>query len=168
MRRATTLRSTLRSRAATIVIAPTTIASTTICAAVSTTMCTAVSAAAATTAAAAAGTLFTRTSDVHGEVTAAHVLAVETGDGRLRGFSSVHGDEGETAGFAGHAIHHEVDFHDGAVGGESVLEIVLGGVEGKIPYKQFVVHVMYLTRPTPASPTVPENRVSNHHRTTFT
>jgi hypothetical protein len=129
-----------------------------------TTATTTVAAAAAT----ATGTLFTRTGHVDREVTATDVLAVQTADGRLGGLVRVHGDEGEAAGLAGHAIHHEVDFHDGAVGGKRVLEIILGGVEGKIPYKQFVVHVMYLTRPTPASPTVPELRVSNHHRTTFT
>ena len=75
-----------------------------------------------------------------------------------------HGDECEAAGAAGHAIHHQVGFNDRAMGGKRVLEIVFGGVEGKISYKQFVIHVMiYCPRLTPAFQTVPDCRVSNHH-----
>ena len=87
-------------------------------------------------------TFFAGPGDVHGEDTATEVLAVHGADGRLRGGVGIHGDESETTGLAGHAIHHQVDFHDGAVGGERVLEVVLGGVEGKVSYKQFIVHVL--------------------------
>lgn len=83
--------------------------------------------------AAAAGTLFTGTGFVDREITALDVLAVDLGDGRLGAFRCGHRHEGEAAGPVGGTIHHEVDFRDGAAGGEKVLEVVFGGIKGKVP-----------------------------------
>ena len=41
----------------------------------------------------------------------------------------IHGNEREPARFAGHSIHHEMDFVDGAVLFEQILKIVLGGLK---------------------------------------
>ncbi len=89
-------------------------------------------AATAATAAAAAGTLFTRTSFVDGEGAAIEFVTVHGVDGGLGLFVGAHGDEAETTGIARDAVGDEADFSDDAVRGESVLEIVLGGVEGKV------------------------------------
>jgi hypothetical protein len=93
-------------------------------------------AAAAVTAAgtaAAAGTLFAGTGFVDGEVTALDVFAIDLSDGGLGAFRSGHGDEGEAARAIGGTIHHQIDFRDGAAGGEEVLQVVFGGVKGKVP-----------------------------------
>ena len=44
---------------------------------------------------------------------------------------------------AGGPVHHQVGFSDRAVGGERILQIVFGGVEGKVSNKQFTTHVMF-------------------------
>ena len=63
-----------------------------------------------------------------------------------------HGHESEPARAAGHAVHHQVGFNDRAVRGKRVLQVVFGGVEGKISDKQFCTHVMfYCPRLTPLS-----------------
>jgi hypothetical protein len=38
----------------------------------------------------------------------------------------------------GGPVHHQVGFNDRAVRREGVLQVVFSGVEGKIPYKQFM------------------------------
>src|ERR1051325_7179981 len=96
----------------------------------------------ATTAAAAARTFFTRARDVDSERAAVELLAVHGIDGLLRFLRRAHGHESEAARAAAHAIHHQVGFHDCAVRGERVLQVVFGGVEGKISNKQFRTHVM--------------------------
>jgi hypothetical protein len=120
--------------------------------------------AAATATAAAGRTLFTRTSDVDREGATVEFLAVEGVNGLL-GFIGVgHGDETEATGATGHLVHHQVGLDDGAVCGKRVLEVVFGGVEGKISYIQFIAHVMLILSDKPLlSQTVPERRVSNHH-----
>ena len=118
-----------------------TIATTTTATATATTTV-ASTAAAATTAIAAATarrTLFTRTGDVHGEVTAADVLAMQALNGLLSRFGAGHGDEREAPGLAGLAVEHEVNFHDRAERGEGVLQVVLGRGEREVPDEQFVV-----------------------------
>jgi hypothetical protein len=49
----------------------------------------------------------------------------------------IHGDERKPARFAGHTVHHQIDFVDGAMLFEQVLKIVLGGLKGEITYVQF-------------------------------
>ena len=38
---------------------------------------------------------------------------------------------------------HQIGFDHGAVGGKGVLQVIFGGVEGKISDKQFIAHVMF-------------------------
>jgi hypothetical protein len=45
------------------------------------------------------------------------------------------------------------------VGGKRVLEVVLGGVEGKVSNKQFITHVMFHCPESLFFQTVPERRV---------
>jgi len=106
---------------------------------------TATAAATATTAATTAGrTLFTRTGDIDSQGTTVDFFAVEAFDGFLRIFRGGHGNEAEAAGATGHTIHHQVCFDDRAESREGILQVVFSHVEGKIPYKQFIAHVMYL------------------------
>jgi hypothetical protein len=58
----------------------------------------------------------------------------------LRFLLIAHGDEAEAAGFVGSAVHQEVGLQHRAMGGKSVLEVVLGGVEGNVSDKQFIIH----------------------------
>jgi len=76
-------------------------------------------------------------------------------------FFGFHGDERETAWPAAKTVHDHIHFQDGAVLGEHVLELVFGGVERKISYKQFSAHDDYFLTNSPFS-TVPDCRVSNH------
>ena len=99
-------------------------------------------AAATTTAAAAERTLLTGPGDVDGERASINGLAVEGLDGLLGLFGRAHGDETEPAGTASGPVQHQVGFHDRAVRGERVLQVVFGGVEGKVSYEQFITHVM--------------------------
>src|ERR1700690_812024 len=84
---------------------------------------------------AAAGALFPRLGHVDCEGAAAQLRAIQRADGFLRLLGGVHGDEAKTAGTAGGPVHHQVGFHDRAVRGKRVLQVVFGGVEGKIPDK---------------------------------
>jgi hypothetical protein len=95
-----------------------------------------------TIAAATTRAFFTSAGDIHSEVTAVQISAIHGTDGLLSFFLCAHGNEGETARPAAGAIGHEVGFEDGAVCGESVLEIVFGGVEGEISDKQFIIHAV--------------------------
>jgi hypothetical protein len=88
----------------------------------------------------AARPFFASAGKVNGEVASVEVGAVHGTDGFLGFFFGAHGDESESARAAAVAIGHEVGFEDGAVRGESILEIVFGGVEGKISNKQFIIH----------------------------
>ena len=76
-----------------------------------------------------------------------------------------HRDEAESAGTAGHAVHHQVGFDDRAVGGKGVLQMVFGDVEGKISNKYFIIHsvMFYCSDKVPCFQTVPDYRVLNHH-----
>jgi len=96
---------------------------------------------AAATATAAA--FFTRAGDVYGQITTIEGSAIHGLDGLLSFLFSAHGYETETARTTAHAIDHQVCLDDGAVSGKRVLQIVFGGVEGNVSYKQFIIaHVM--------------------------
>jgi hypothetical protein len=94
------------------------------------------------TAATAARTLFTRARNVDRERASVQLLAVHGINGFLRFLRGPHGYEREAARAAAHPIHHQVGFNDRAMGSKCVLEVVFGGVEGKISNKQFRTHVM--------------------------
>ena len=85
----------------------------------------------------AAGAIFTRTCFVNFQRPTVEVFAIGRGHCRLGLRVVVHGHEREAAGFARHPVHHEMDFVDGAVLFEQILEIVLGGLKREIAYVQF-------------------------------
>lgn len=89
---------------------------------------------------AAAAALFTRAGEVHGEIPAIQRCAIEGADRSLSLFRSAHGDETEPSRATAHTVGHQVGFQNGAMGGKGVLEIVFGGVEGKVSDKQFITH----------------------------
>lgn len=69
---------------------------------------------------------------------------MELSDRILRFLIARHGDERETARFAGELILHQHDFADGAGLAEEILKIWLGGVEREIPDVEFVTHLLVL------------------------
>ena len=123
---------------------------------------TAATATAAATTAASTRAFFAGPGNINGEVAPVQVGAVQGIHGFLGFFLGAHGDESEAAGPAAVAIGHEVGFENGAVRGESVLEIVFGGVEGEISNKQFIIHAVLLSsflESPAASESVPDHRV---------
>jgi hypothetical protein len=85
-----------------------------------------------TTTTTAAAALFAGSGFVDGQRTATEVVTVE----RLNGGASfivIHLDESEAAGTTGLSIGHEMDAMHGAVRGEQLREVVLGGRERKVP-----------------------------------
>jgi hypothetical protein len=151
-----------------LVTATTAAAATTATAAVTTATTTAAAATAAVTtataAATAAGTFFTRTSHVYREGATVDFFAVQRLDGLLGLVRGAHRDKTKPTRTARGAIHHQVGFEDRTMRGERVLEVVFCGVEGKIPYKQFITHMMFDCQDKRCTcQTVPECRVSNHH-----
>src|SRR5688572_12171168 len=93
-----------------------------------------------TAAAAAAGAFFTRASDVDRKRAAIEFGAIERFDGFVRFFVAAHGHETETTRTTCFAVRDQVCFGNGAVSGKGILQIIFGGVEGKISYVQFVIH----------------------------
>ena len=115
---------------------------------------------AATITTAATRALFAWFSDVHREGAAMQFPAIQGFDGFLRFIARTHGHKTKAAGAIGHAIHHQVSFGDRAMRGERVLQVVFGGIEGKISDKQFITHVMFYCPTNRDFPqTVPERRV---------
>jgi hypothetical protein len=108
---------------------------------------TAISATAAAIPAAAAtttGAFFARAGNIHREVSPVEAGAIQGIHGFLGFFLCAHGDESESARPAAVAIGHEIGFEDRAVRGESVLQIVFGGVEGEVSDKQFIIHAVVI------------------------
>jgi hypothetical protein len=102
----------------------------------------------ATTTTTTTATLFARAGDVHGQVTSVEIAAVKSLARDLSLFGGAHGHESESAGPAGVAVGHHLDFKHGTMRGKRVLKMVLGGVEGQISYKQLIVHCVMFRRPT--------------------
>jgi hypothetical protein len=115
-------------------------------AATATTTATAAEIATTATAATAAGAFFAGTSDVDREGATIELFAVQSVDRFLGFIGAAHGYETKAAGTAADAVHHQVDFHNRTVGRKRVLEVVFRSVEGKISYKQFIVHAMIAVR----------------------
>jgi hypothetical protein len=108
---------------------------------------TALAAAAATTtgtstaATATAGrAIFARTSFVDGQGATLDFFARESGDCGFSAFGRGHGDKTKTARTSAHAIGDEVNLGNRAMLLEQILQIILGGVEGKISHVQFRIH----------------------------
>src|ERR1044071_5133576 len=91
--------------------------------------------------AASATALFARAGFGHGNVPSTHIPTAETGDGRLRGFGGFHRDERESTRTTRFPVGDDVHFGDVAELLEQVLEFVFSGLEGKIPDKQFTIHI---------------------------
>ena len=87
------------------------------------------------TTAATTRALFTRLGHVDREGAAAQLRAVQRRNGFFRFLGGAHGDETKTTGTAGVPVHHQVGLHDRAVRGKRALQVVFGGVKGKIPDK---------------------------------
>ena len=90
-----------------------------------------------------AGTFFPWPGDVDREITSVQGRAVQGVDRLLRLFRRAHGDEAKPARLTAHAVHHQVGFDDCSVGRKCVLQVVFGGVEGKISNKQFIAQVIW-------------------------
>jgi hypothetical protein len=118
------------------------------------------SAAAAVTGAAA---LFARARFGHGNIPSTHIATAEAGNGCLSGFRRIHGHECKSAGATRHAIRDDVDFGYVTELLERVLQIVFGGLKGKISHKQFSIHNDFNPDSTCSFLAVPDCRVSNHH-----
>ena len=86
-----------------------------------------------------AAALFARPGDIDGQSAAVNLLAVERADRRLRFIGRAHSDETETARTTSGAIRHQIGFEHGPMGRKRVLKIILGGIEGKISNKQFII-----------------------------
>ena len=136
---------TAPAAAATTAAATTTVAAT---AAAATTTTVAAATTATTTeaaAAAASGTLFTGTGDVHGQGTAAQILAVEHFHSAIGLVRSRELDERETAGLSGHAIEHQVDIGDHTGRRKVILEVTFLRLVGQVSHKQtgIVIHTTF-------------------------
>jgi hypothetical protein len=77
---------------------------------------------------------FHRLGFVDGQVTAIMVLAMKRINGALAFFGAAHGDKTKTAGAVGFAIHDQVGFSDSAVLSEKLVQVLFGGLEGKISH----------------------------------
>jgi hypothetical protein len=88
----------------------------------------------------AARTFFTGACFIHGQWTSFKRLAVELVDGVLCICFACHGDESESARFAGEFILHQHHFADGSGLCEEILEIGLGRVEREVPDVEFCAH----------------------------
>ena len=83
------------------------------------------------------GAIFARTRFAYIEGTSIQFAAIDRADRGLGLGIVVHRDEGEAARFAGHSVHHQANFVDGAVLFEQILKIVLGGLKREITNVQF-------------------------------
>src|SRR5204862_7510159 len=93
----------------------------------------------------AASALFSRFSYVDCQGTSINACAIEGIKSSLSLFGGAHRDKTESARTAANAVHHQVGFDHGAVGGKSVLKTVFSDVEGKISNKQFIItHVFVM------------------------
>lgn len=81
--------------------------------------------------------LFPRTRFVHFQRAAVKFLAIERAHRGVGLSAIVHRDEPKAARFAGHSVHHQLDFIDGSMLLEEILKIVLSGLKREITYVQF-------------------------------
>jgi hypothetical protein len=92
-------------------------------------------------------------------------LAREGLNGGFSAFGRGHGNKTKTARTTAHAISDEVNLGNRAMLLEQILQIILGGVEGKISHVQFGIHfsVLVLEMLAGFRELFPFFRVSNHH-----
>ena len=92
-------------------------------------------------AAVASRTLLFRARDIDRQGAVGQLGTIHGRNGFLRFLGRGHRDEGKAAGTAAHPVHHEVGFHDCAMGRKRLLQLIFGCVEGKISNKQFRAHL---------------------------
>jgi hypothetical protein len=114
----------------------------------------AITAAGATAAAARTG--FHRLGFVDRQVTAVVVLAMEFLDGALAFLGAAHGHETEAARAVCFTIHDEVGFFDSSALREKLVEVLFGGLEGKISYVQFHTVILFSVFGCDLAPTIEE------------
>jgi hypothetical protein len=98
---------------------------------------------------------FHRLGFVDGQVATVVVASMERLDGLLALFRVAHGDETESTGAIGFAIHDQVGFFDGAILSEKLVQVLFGGLEGKISYVQF--HIFLYFEVTTSRTTIEEH-----------
>jgi hypothetical protein len=105
---------------------------------------TALSAATATTGAPAAAAgwraIFAGTCFIDRQGATLDFFARQGLDGGFRAFGRGHRDKTKAARTTAHAISDEVNFGNRAMLLEQILQVILGGVEGKISHVQFRIH----------------------------
>src|SRR5262245_2315157 len=79
---------------------------------------------------------------VHREVASIESGSIKSFNGFLRLLGGAHCYESKTTRTTAHAIGHQVGFDNGTMRGKRVLQVVFSGIEGKISYKYFCVHVI--------------------------
>lgn len=62
------------------------------------------------------------------------VLAMKGADGALAFFGAAHRHKTEAAGAVRFAIHDQVGFSDSTMLGKKLVQVLFGGLEGKISY----------------------------------
>jgi hypothetical protein len=131
-------------------------ATTTATAAITTTTTAAATTAITTAAATGAGrTIFTRARFINRQRPAIDLFAVERLHGGIGSFLGFHTDKREAARAAAEFVLDYINFRDRAVSGKEVLELFLGGVEGKVSDKQFYAHDDFTFRFTALSQPFP-------------
>jgi len=68
-------------------------------------------------------------------------LAMQGIDGALAFVVAAHGDEAKAARAIGFTVHDQAAIGDGAMLSEKLVEVLLGGLEGKISHVQF--HILF-------------------------
>ncbi len=141
----------ITARAATVASAISTASATAAAATIPTTATATATSVAPTTAASAistatasttrAGPVFLRPGFIDGQGASVELGAVHGLDCILGFLGRRHRDEGESAGTACGSVQHQVDFEDGAVRGEGVLECVFSRLEREISNEEFRAHV---------------------------
>jgi hypothetical protein len=96
--------------------------------------------ASAAAAAARGRAFFARTGFVNGQGATLDFLAGKGLDCSFSGLRRCHGDKAKSARPAAHAVGDEVNLGNRAMLLEQILQVILGGVEGKISHVQFRIH----------------------------
>ena|GEM_PF-3137366 len=107
---------------------------------------------------------------VNGESATAEGATVHGFNGLLCLLRRSHGDKTKSSGTPADPVNHQIRFHYGAVRCKSVVQFIFRCVKREVSNKQLRVHVMYYMLYSNYRcdfQTVPDRRVSDHHRTEF-
>lgn len=101
-----------------------------------------------------AAALFARTGFIDSQAAAIEVALMQAVHGGMALRGAAHRHKAEPSGAAGLAIDHDLGIRDGAKRSERILQVVLGGIEGKISYVESHSELMVNKR-TDANEAVP-------------